>query len=267
VFQIGFSTSTNFPGFLLIAGLFFLLGKPISGIFGKGKKQPPVGPAYRPTCRHVLRPIGCLGRHSLVTARAYKSRFRPELSKAPIAGPKPHLAALNCLCPHAAATFVFGEELTCAAVFSEASTALSEARPIRSCRVPAAASPAPSSKHRGSHAASSSPVERRLHCCLPCELGCATFLTPMRLAAHRHASTPSCQSTASRRPSAVDAVARVPRQGAAPYSAALQHQPAWLRSWQRCGRELCALCIQATPGTVQPGCTSPCASRPSRFGP
>jgi hypothetical protein len=165
-----------------------------------------VGPTCRPPCHHVLRPISYLGQHSLVTVCTYKSRFRPERSKAPTAGLKPHLTVLNCLCPHTATTFIFGEELTRVTVLFEAPTALSEARPIHSCRIPVAASLAPSSKHHGSHTASSfSPVEHHLHCRLPRELGCATFLMLVRLAAHCHASTPSCQSTASRHPSVAGA--------------------------------------------------------------
>jgi hypothetical protein len=203
----------------------------------------------------VLHPISCPGQHSLVTVCTYKSRFRPERSKAPTAGLKPHLTVLNCLCPHTATTFILGEELTRVTVLFEAPTALSEARPIHSCRIPVAASLAPSSKHHGSHTASSfSPVEHHLHHRLPRELGCATFLMLVRLAAHCHASTPLCQSAASRHPSAAGAVTRAPRLGATWSWDALQHQPVWLWAWQRCGRGPRALCIQAVPGTVQPSC-------------
>jgi hypothetical protein len=144
----------NFHGLFLTAELFFLHGKLISGIFGKGKAATD-GVVCRPQCHHVLRPIGCQGRHTLVTAHAYKSWFRPERFEAPTANLKPHLAASDCLYPHASVTFIFSEELARAGLLSEAPTALSEVGPTCSCRVPAAASSAPSSKHLGSHAAAS----------------------------------------------------------------------------------------------------------------
>jgi hypothetical protein len=174
-----------------------------------------VGPACRPPCHHVLRPISCPRQHSLVTVCTYKSRFRPERSKALTAGLKPHLTMLDCLYPHTATTFIFGEELTRVTVLFEAPTTLSEAHPIHSYRIPVAASLAPSSKHHGSYTVSSfSPVEHHLHRRLPRELGCATFLMLVRLAAHRHASTLLCQSAASRHPSAAGAVTRAPCLGA-----------------------------------------------------
>jgi hypothetical protein len=117
-----------------------------------------------------------------------------------------------------------------------------------------------SPEHRRSVAIESPlPVKRHLHHRLPRELDRATFLAPVRLATHHHASALSCQSAAG-------AVTCVPHLGAARSLATMQHQPAWLQAWQQCGREPHALCIQATPGTTQPGCAQSCASRPSRFG-